>query len=58
MALFPNTPISDKAKEFQDKIMSDIEASLAKKNKKLNAFEPEYKVKKEKPTKKKDDFFL
>lgn len=59
MALFPNTPLSDKAKEFQDKIMSDIEASLTKKNKKLNAFEPEYKVtKKEKPTKKKDDFFL
>jgi hypothetical protein len=38
VALFPNTPLSEKAKEFQNKIMSDVEADLAKKNKKLNSF--------------------
>jgi hypothetical protein len=40
VALFPNTPLKDKAREFQEKIMTDIEADLAKKKEKLNAFEP------------------
>lgn len=40
VALFPNTPLKDKAREFQEKIMADIEADLAKKKEKLNAFEP------------------
>ena len=30
VALFPNTPLSDKAKEFQKGIMDDIEAKAAK----------------------------
>lgn len=57
VALFPNTPLKDKAREFQNKIMDDIEADLAKKKQKLNAFEPEYKVNKASKVKK-DDFFL
>jgi len=31
VALFPNSPMSDKALEFQKKIMSDIEQNLSKK---------------------------
>lgn len=33
VALFPNSPMSDKAIEFQNKIMSDIQQTLSKKNK-------------------------
>jgi len=40
VSLFPNTPLADRAREFQQKIMDDIEADLSKKTQKLNAFEP------------------
>ncbi len=51
--------MSEKAKEFQNKIMNDIEIEQEKKRSKLNSFEAEYKNT-DKPSKKskKDDFFL
>ena len=44
ISLFPTTPMAPKALQFQNKIMEDIEADLAKKKEKLNKFEAEYKV--------------
>jgi hypothetical protein len=57
VSLFPTTELSQKATQFQQKIMDDIEEDLAKKQEKLNKFEPEYKQQHRQPSKK-DDFFL
>ena len=35
--------MAERAIQFQNKIMDDIEKDLAKKKEKLNKFEPEYK---------------
>jgi hypothetical protein len=58
ISLFPNTPLSTKASEFQLKVMNDIEADLSKKKEKLNQFEAEYKAGTKRRPSKKDDFFL
>ena len=59
ISLFPTTELSERAAQFQSKIMDDIESDLNKRKEKLNKFEPEYHAgeQKKKPSKK-DDFFL
>ena len=39
VSLFPNSPMNEKAIEFQKKIMDDIQQTLAKKKEQLNKFE-------------------
>jgi hypothetical protein len=59
ISLFPTSELSERAAQFQSKIMDDIETELTKRKDKLNKFEPEYQAGEEqKKPSKKDDFFL